>query len=473
MTRLRFSFVALALLLPFGTKQGFGQHIQEVLEYRPAPGQLVNQAAYGSPWAARRLATNGNALISLGAFGGYVVFRFDELVLNDENNPYGIDFTLFGNAFPQWSEAGAVYVMPDDNQNLLPDEHWYLLAGSDFHFESSKQQWRVSYQNPNQPQAADVAWQDQEGNQGFIFAQQAHGQPYYPLADSFPEIDQEEYELAGAWIAARVEQDNPAWISSPPRRFGYADNRTRGDAAVELPDNPYTFEKEGYGGDAFDLAWAVDNTGQPVELQSALFVKVQTAVLGNANWLGELSTELAGAKRTTPAPGTVGEDRCVVLNGNPRVLALGEHQMEAVAFRGGRPSPEPLVWSVVSGSASIDSEGRLDVRQAGPIELEVAWQDAPEIADRQTFLAQAPAAVGTLRAERGFLYPNPNRGAAWLWANSPSELLIFDLSGRMVWHGTVEAGEQWLEFGGLAPGLYGATLRGREGVQNLKMLILP
>ena len=81
--------------------------------------------------------------MSLGGFGGYVVVGFDQPVVNDPRNPYGVDFTISGNAFEAaakgyWSEPGAVMVMRDDNGNGLPDDTWYELAGSNYWFMNSR-----------------------------------------------------------------------------------------------------------------------------------------------------------------------------------------------------------------------------------------------------------------------------------------------------------------------------------------------
>ena len=79
-----------------------------------------------------------NGSLSLGAFGGSVVFRFEEAVENHPDNPFGVDFTIFGNPMAQWSEPGVVLVMEDENGNGLADDTWYELAGSDHHFSSTK-----------------------------------------------------------------------------------------------------------------------------------------------------------------------------------------------------------------------------------------------------------------------------------------------------------------------------------------------
>ena len=82
--------------------------------------------------------------------------------------------------------------------------------------------------------------------------------------------------------------------------------RFRGSAPYTLPDNPYTAEVENSGGDAFDISWAVDEEGDYVELERIHFIKVQSGILHQGGFLGEVSTEITGAVDVAPAPGTKG-----------------------------------------------------------------------------------------------------------------------------------------------------------------------
>ncbi|MNY33231.1 hypothetical protein D3C86_1674990 [compost metagenome] len=60
--------------------------------------------------------------------------------------------------------------------------------------------------------------------------------------------------------------------------FGYADNAPNNDEASNI-----------------DISWAVDKNGKYVQLPGIDFVKVYTATNQEAGWLGEISTEVAGA----------------------------------------------------------------------------------------------------------------------------------------------------------------------------------
>ena len=136
---------AFLVLTPLGAR---AQYISQVVEYLPAPGQFINSMPWGSPVSASSLIGGVNGSLSLGAFGGKVVFRFEEAVENHPDNPYGIDFTIFGNATSEWSEPGVVWVMKDVNENGLPDDTWYELAGSDYYFSTTLRHYEVEYFNP-------------------------------------------------------------------------------------------------------------------------------------------------------------------------------------------------------------------------------------------------------------------------------------------------------------------------------------
>ena len=57
--------------------------------------------------------------------------------------------------------------------------------------------------------------------------------------------------------------------------YGYADN------------HPNNTEKS-----KFQIDWAVDKNGHPVQLDGIDFVRIYTAVNQNTGWMGEISTEI-------------------------------------------------------------------------------------------------------------------------------------------------------------------------------------
>ena len=83
----------------------------EHIEYSPAPGQFINKTpeavADDTPETMRKNAEEaltGGSMISLGGFGGYVVFGFDHVVVNRQD----ADFTVLGNAFVNSAEPGII-----------------------------------------------------------------------------------------------------------------------------------------------------------------------------------------------------------------------------------------------------------------------------------------------------------------------------------------------------------------------------
>ncbi len=242
----------LSLLVFFIFNFAQAQYITQILEYKPAPGQFTN-TSYASPEGAASIIGGLQGTVSLGAFGGYIVFKFENPVQNDPDNPFGVDFTIFGNPIKNpvtqevtWSEHGIVSVMKDENNNGLPDDTWYELAGSEYFFSSTLKNYAVTYTNPNEA-SANVPWADNQGNSGFILTNEYHEQPYYPTSELFPEINTDEYTLTGTRLPNEVDKSDPSDITLYAKAFGYADNQAKNlDATTYvIPDNPYTKEREG------------------------------------------------------------------------------------------------------------------------------------------------------------------------------------------------------------------------------------
>jgi hypothetical protein len=374
-------------------------YIDKVWEYKPAPGQFINAAPLGLPYSAESIVGGINGALSLGAFGGYVVYSFEEAVENNPDNPFGVDFTIFGNPSMQWSEPGVVSVMVDENKNGRPDDTWYELAGSDYHFSSTIQDYSVEYENPGD--TADVPWTDNQDGSGFVLMNDLHKQSYYPEADLFPGVDPVSYSLAGTRIQDAVDDSNP-WMISHRRDFGYVDNQVRGAlkslepfksleplkgsklayaaSAQALPDNPYTREVENIGGDAFDIGWAVDSSGDYVDLDRIHFVKVHTGVMAHGNWLGEISTEITGAVVVAADTSVSGVQEMVVVKDLPKVIDTNVFQLEAFAFDMGRLQPgKSISWTSSQPWATVGQDQVLTVTQSGELTLTAYLADKPEI----------------------------------------------------------------------------------------------
>jgi len=245
------------------------EFISEIIEYKPAPGQYINKS-YGTPEDAQNIVGGKSKILSLGAWGGYVLFTFDHTIENREDAK---DFVVYGNAMNGLSEPGIVQVSFDENGNGLPDDHWYELAGSAHSAEETLFNYETTYTNPKEYN--DVPWVDSAGNQDSVKVNTYHTQNYYPL---FIE-EQEELTLKGTRVYPTIKLEGFASIDG--LEWGYVDNF----------DEEYTT----YGGNAMELDWAIDSEMNPVDLKGIDFVRVYTGAQGNVGWLGEVSTEIKGA----------------------------------------------------------------------------------------------------------------------------------------------------------------------------------
>lgn len=245
---------------------GNSQYVTTLFEFMPAPGQFINKAPGNLVSAQGILGKTG--MVSLGAWGGYAVYGFDHSVPNKEGN----DINIMGNALTEWSEPGIVYVMQDDNGNGQPDDTWYELAGSEFgNTETYMRDYEVTYSRPD-ASSKDVPWRDNKGNTGFVKKNNFHTQAYYPEW-----IKADSYTLKGSWLKTKVDPSRPTYVVSLPYDWGYADNKT-----------------EANGGGKVDINNAVDINGKKVNLSAIDFIKIQTGVLADGGWLGEVSTEVTG-----------------------------------------------------------------------------------------------------------------------------------------------------------------------------------
>jgi hypothetical protein len=241
-------------------------YVTLLFEFNPAPGQFINTPIADTVAAQGTLKTD-QGLVSLGAFGGYIVLGFDHTVLDV---PGKDDLIVYGNAFPSFAEPGVVWVMQDTNGNGKPDDTWYELAGSETGKVGYKTDYSVTYTRPN-CDTCSVPWTDNQGKTGVVQTNIFHTQAYFPIG-----IKGNTYTLTGTLLpSSNVDLSDPLNITSTAFAFGYSDSTS--------------------GGDTMDIANAVDKNGTKVNLKGIDFIKVQTGIQINMGWLGELSTEFCGA----------------------------------------------------------------------------------------------------------------------------------------------------------------------------------
>ncbi len=273
-------------------------YISRVWEFCPAPGQFINdmpEYEEGDDAEDMRLkaeeliASDTKGMISLGGWGGYVVFGFDHMIVNVAE---ARDFIVWGNAFydqqghtldgrPGGScEPGIVMVSYDANGNGKPDDEWYELAGSEYTNPNTIHDYSITYTRPAN-EKGDIPWQDNKGNSGVITHLDAfHAQPYYPKW-----IESGTMQFTGARLPDNYvdELGNGMLYVLYSYPFGYADNHPNTNTQAQL-----------------DIAWAVKADGQPANLPGIHFVKVYNGLNQQCGWLGETSTEICGAEDLHP-----------------------------------------------------------------------------------------------------------------------------------------------------------------------------
>ena len=270
------SAVALVSSAPAATSGGEGggpsPFASAVLDYTPGAGQFVGDPAFNDPTRALGAPIGGgtgsadlSSLVTLGGIGGSITLGFDERVMDDPLNPFGIDAIIFGNAFwfqntptSRFGEAGIIEISRDDNGNGLADDDWFLIPGSDL-------------APPCTPCMLPIAVY----GQAILFHP---GGPGATLEDSHGYADLSPTLKLGDTDADDLVDDP----SATPSEF------------YTVPDDPLAvgLTPGSAGGDGFDIAWAVDPvTGQPATLDGFDFIRISTG-LDASTVFGEVSPEI-------------------------------------------------------------------------------------------------------------------------------------------------------------------------------------
>jgi len=278
-----------------------------VLDYSPAPGQFVNDATFNHPQKAIGPPTGGGTrqpnntgVVTLGGFGGSIILGFDHPIRDDPLNPMGLDAIVFGNASfvagdPQrrWAECATIEISVDENHNGLADDRWYLIPGSHI-------------PNPAN-QSATMTWDDNTDD-----ATYPPSDPDWIPPDESGMWTTSAFELPSGTFAM-IPLPNPGGSTTVEGIWGYADHTptlllgdTNADNVVDdneltpeefytRPDDPFTvgISPGSGGGDAFDIAWAVDEeTGDFAHLSHFDFLRITTAVDSVSPIFGEISAEI-------------------------------------------------------------------------------------------------------------------------------------------------------------------------------------
>lgn len=358
---------------------GFSQQpAVRLIEYKPAPGQHINLENIGTPAAAQKMTENLNSLVSLGSFGGHIVLGFEKACINHPDNPYGVDFTVFGNAFSGSAEPGVVWVMQDENQNGLPDDTWYEIAGSHHFYSKTVRNYGVTYFKTD---GRDIYWKAGSGETGWVLANSFNLQEYYPTEQLFPQYPRDSVTFRGTLLNSEIDFSNSQEIKITPPAFGYADSHPKKQGVdLFVPDNPYTKEIEGAGGDPIDISWAIDSLGNYVVLDSIHFVKIVSGSLASAGWLGEISTDVAWVGSVQQNAAISGKENLLVIYPHPLKVLVGDSlQIEATYFEKGRKTEASIIFSSRNEQViGASSAGKVKAKNVGETEITVTAQNEAE-----------------------------------------------------------------------------------------------
>ena len=275
--KIHFTIAAL-LLTTCSVHAQYTKYIQAVDEYVPAPGQFVNTlpqyedgntAADMAQKCTECIAAGKGDMITLGAYGGYVTFHFDHPVAN---LPGQKDFAVWGNAFYDNSEPAIVMVSVDENQNGLPDDTWYELAGSEYYKSGTVHGYVITY---TYDAMKDIQWTDNQSCTGSVPRNEYHEQEYFPLWLTATGT----LSFQGTLLPPNAVKWKNTYILSG-YDYGYADNWPNSDR----------------DGCSMNIEWAVDAEGNSVQLDHIDFVRCYTAVNQVCGAIGETSSEITGAE---------------------------------------------------------------------------------------------------------------------------------------------------------------------------------
>lgn len=305
--------------------------------YLPAPAQFVNEGvttggwgdAYDSNGAVKATSSTG---VSLGFFGGYAVYEFENPIADDPTHPYGADFIVYGNAFWNNSEAGCIQVSKDGAT-------WYDIAGSMYYTKSTKGA-TITYTNPSTSEDAGITAAGTNlgtlapvnytlnGTAGTVTTNTFHNHSWFPLNANYftasgsraamAKLD--EFSFVSRTLASNgvtntltftgtLLTDYPGTGKTDQIGFGYCDvhpNKTLGGTIAYNPYQTFTSSSDydtkvagTSGGDPIDIAWAVNPDGTPANLDSIRYVRIYTGMAQMNGIFGEISTEVCGVAAST------------------------------------------------------------------------------------------------------------------------------------------------------------------------------
>ena len=322
----------------------------KIYAYLPAPGQFTNEGVTTGGWgdaydASGNLKNNTATGVSLGAYGGYIVFDMGAItrdenavyqsggVENKSTTPYGTDFIIFGNAFWNNAEPGLIQVSQDCTT-------WYDIANSKYYDSSvTNKNQTVTYTVPSTNHTEDVNYplSSIESNHGTplnvsysgsvtgtVTKNGFHNHCWFPFntnyfvartstADELSKIDTLPFvsrTLADSvtntlsFSGLRLSSVTTGTANNQYYQFGFADVHPNVSLGGTVSYNPYismvtssdwnTVSANTSGGDPIDISWAVNSDGSPAKLDAVRYIRVYTSAAQMNGINGEISTEVCG-----------------------------------------------------------------------------------------------------------------------------------------------------------------------------------
>ena len=376
--------------------------------YLPAPAQFVNEGVTTGGWGDAYDST-GTTLkgtsatgVSLGFFGGYAVYEFENPIADDPTHPYGADFIVYGNAFWNNSEAGCIQVSqgPDDNGNW----EWYDIAGSMYYTKSTPNA-SIKFTNPNPNEdkgittagatstLADVSYDltvNGTTTPGTVTKNTFHNHSWFPLNANYFTASGSRAAMAKvdefSFVSRTLNSDNitntltftgtllnnyPGTGKTDQIGFGYCDvhpNKTLGGTIAYNPYQTFTSSSDydtkvagTSGGDPIDIAWAVKSNGTPAKLGSIKYVRIYTGMAQMNGIFGEISTEVCGVAACT-GTGTGAAGKTLTIKKD-----LTSYKPES----GWSKSLTPGAWTIKSSASNVYINGaRVDASSGYSLTVE-------------------------------------------------------------------------------------------------------
>lgn len=376
--------------------------------YLPAPAQFVNEGVTTGGWGDAYDST-GTTLkgtsatgVSLGFFGGYAVYEFENPIADDPTHPYGADFIVYGNAFWNNSEAGCIQVSqgPGDDGNW----EWYDIAGSMYYTKSTPNA-SIKFTNPNPNEdkgittagatstLADVPYDltvNGTTTPGTVTKNTFHNHSWFPLNANYFAASGSRATMAKvdefSFVSRTLNSDSitdtltftgtllnnyPGTGKTDQIGFGYCDvhpNKTLGGTIAYNPYQTFTSSSDydtkvagTSGGDPIDIAWAVKSNGTPAKLGSIKYVRIYTGMAQMNGIFGEISTEVCGVAACT-GTGTGAAGKTLTIKKD-----LTSYKPES----GWSKSLTPGAWTIKSSASNVYINGaRVDASSGYSLTVE-------------------------------------------------------------------------------------------------------